>query len=491
MLLLTIPVACASLTTQIETNLYANPDQTGIRWGLVVADISGEELVALKPDDRFTPASNAKIATSMAGFQWLETLETDTLAPGLTAYLEEGENSEIPDLVLFGGGDALIGDGPNCAAYCLATLADQIVAAGATEIGDIVGDDSLFPNERWNPGWSQEDLQYPYGTAVSALTVNNNVVGLSVDPAESTSAPARVTWNEGDEFYRIINETMTVGAELPYEIRIERAPGSDTVRVYGTVPNDSASVTYSLGIDNPALYAATRLKRLLEARGINVLGEARSRHRPLNLADFPADEADNGDGAFKLETTNRFTRTETPLAALPPTPLTESLLRVSRDSQNLHAELLLRRLGLIDGTGSTDHGIAKIETLWSAAGVPNTGYAIHGGSGLSIYNRMTPRSMVRLLSYATTQPWFEEWKSTLPVAGISGTLQGNFKGTILEGNLFAKTGTLNGVNALSGYMITASGRELVFSIIANDRPARTPSALLERDAALLEIAAAY
>ena len=110
---------------------------------------------------------------------------------------------------------------------------------------------------------------------------------------------------------------------------------------------------------------------------------------------------------------------------------------------------------------------------------------------MSIYNRVSPRSMVQLLAFAAQQPWFDAWLADQPIGGVDGSLKRRFVDTPLEGKVFAKTGTLNGANALSGVMIAESGRELIFSIIANDRPTDARSAIAEMDAALVEIAARY
>jgi len=171
--------------------------------------------------------------------------------------------------------------------------------------------------------------------------------------------------------------------------------------------------------------------------------------------------------------------------------LRDSLHRISKDSENLHAEIALRRLGRLQGSGSRAFGVAVLEAFLEDAGIDEKGYAVNGGSGMSIYNRISPRAMVRLLSFAAKQPWFEDWLEDQPIGGVDGSLKRRFKGTLLEGRIFAKTGTLNGANALSGVMIAASGRELLFSIIANDRPATTRSAIAEMDAALVRIAGAY
>ena len=163
----------------------------------------------------------------------------------------------------------------------------------------------------------------------------------------------------------------------------------------------------------------------------------------------------------------------------------------SKESENLHAEIALRRLGLLEGTGSRDYGVSALAAFLTEAGVIDQGITLHGGSGMSVYNRISPRAMVRLLAFAAEQPWFEAWLSDQPIGGVDGSLARRFTGTALEGKIFAKTGTLNGANALAGVMTASSGQQLLFSIIANDRPPATRSAIAEMDAALVAIAERY
>ena len=478
--------ACAtSLSSQVETAL-TNPEQTGIRWGLVVADMDGRELLAIDPDSRFTPASNTKIVTTMAAYHHLDALETDAANPGTRVFIEYGEADALPDLILTGGADALLADTPDCEVQCLSELADQIAARGLTEIRNVVGDDTLFPYERWGPGWSVEDLQFYYGTAISALSVNDNLTWLQIAPGSFYGARAQAEWRDGDAYFTLDNQAITVSEESERRLRVERFPGTRTVRLYGGIPRGSAPLQFRLAVDHPAEIAALRLKRLLEARGIAVAG-IDTRHRPLDLQD---EAPDDPLAALPAQTKSAVIPRDA-IAILPASDLRESLKKISKDSQNLHADLALRRLGLLQGTGSRAHGVAVLEAFLSDAGIPDHGYAIHGGSGMSVYNRISPRAMVQLLAFAAKQSWFDQWLADQPIGGVDGSLERRFKGSPLEGKVFAKTGTLNGANALSGVMVAKSGRKLLFSIIANDRPASTPSAISEMDAALNLIAAAY
>ncbi|MHA7856922.1 MAG: D-alanyl-D-alanine carboxypeptidase/D-alanyl-D-alanine endopeptidase [Henriciella sp.] len=483
--LLTLAGCASTLQRDVETALF-NPDHTGIRWGLVVADMNGEELLALKPDDRFTPASNTKILTTMAAYHHLDALESAAKNPGTQLFVEEMPDGIPPRLVLKGGGDAMLQDTPDCEATCLSTLADHVASWGLEEVNAVVGDDTLFPFERWGPGWSQEDLTFYYGTAISALSINDNVVWVDVAPGNAAGDLANVSWQAGDAYFQLDNQLRTASEDGDWAMRIERLPGTQTVRFYGEIPVGASQRTYRLAIDNPAEYAAWRFKNLLEERGISV-GEMMTRHRPFALSD----EAPDPDETVGTATLAIAQETRTAAAILPAGPLRDSLKQVSKDSQNLHADITLRRLGLLNGTGSRDYGVAALKDFLAEAGLPEHGYAVHGGSGMSIYNRISPRSMVTLLAFAAQQPWFEAWLEDQPIGGVDGSLKRRFVGTALEGKIFAKTGTLNGANALSGVMVAQSGQRLLFSILANDRPTSARSAIAEMDAALVEIASRY
>lgn len=484
--LIILMAACqSSLSRDIEAAL-TNPEQTGIRWGLVVADTNGTELIALRGDDRFTPASNTKIVTTMASYHHLAQLSLPQHNPGTRVFVGGGDEDRPPDIILKGGGDAMLTDRPDCETYCLADLADAVVDAGLTEIGQVIGDDRLFPFERWGSGWSVEDLQYYFGTAISALSVNDNLVWIDIEPGAAPGDPVNASWQAGDAYYGINNEVTTSAADTDRALRVERHPGANLVRVYGSVPAGSPTLSYGLAIDDPAEFTALRLKRLLEARGVRV-GGVSTQHRPLTLADEVPDE----DEESAVLIGGPVTESPDALATLPASPLTESLKRISKDSENLHAEIALRRLGRLDGTGSRDFGVAGLHAFLDAAGVTEQGMTLYGGSGMSVYNRISPRAMVKLLAFAAGQPWFEVWLSDQPIGGVDGSLERRFKGTVLEGKVFAKTGTLNGANALSGVMIASSGQRLLFSIMANDRPPATRSAIAEMDAALVRIAERY
>jgi serine-type D-Ala-D-Ala carboxypeptidase/endopeptidase (penicillin-binding protein 4) len=471
--------ACASLESPTIEAL-SPPDVSGARWGMVVIDAeTGREIVAIRPDERFMPASNTKLFTVAAALQRLPDTTLPDPASGASVRIETRPDG-APDIALIGGGDAMLIDANDCERDCLSALADMVVLNGVTRIRDVIGDDRLFPDQRWGTGWSQEDLIYRMGAPASALVVNSNEVGLQVAPGEKSGDAVQAAWLAGDEFFRLVIEAVTIEGDKD-SLRIERLPGSSTVRVFGSMGVNVRAQIIPMAVEDPAVTAAWRFRRLLEQRGVAVEGEARARHRPLALSDEPEARI---EGKAPEDTPG------VEIGRLLPPPLIEDLRFLMKESQNLHAEMLLRRLGRIEGGGSVKDGLAMVADMLTGAAAEPTAWDLWDGSGMSAYNRVTPRMVARFLRWTTTQPWSDAFRETLPVGGTDGTLSRRFGGTALEGRIFAKTGTLTGVNALSGFLVAESGKTLVFSAYANDRPMEAGSVTPALDAALLAIAAA-
>lgn len=312
------------------------------------------------------------------------------------------------------------------------------------------------------------------GTGISALTLDDNEMVVEVMPG----APGQAPRLEHASYYTIDNRAVTVGAGET-NLSVDRMPGSLLVRLTGTIAAGAEPERLRLGIDDPAHYAAWRLKALLDARGVRVAGTVLVQHRPLRPYDDPA--VRNGAPPPRPPQSE-------PLARLVPPPLADDLTLINKVSQNLHAELLLRRVALEEGTGSLADGVAAVKRMLAEAGVPKEQADLSDGSGMSTYNRFSPRGVVTFLGWARKQPWGEAYRATLPVGGVDGTLARRFKGTWLERRIFAKTGSLNATSALSGYLLAKSGRTLIFSAYANDIP-EGAAASKAVDDALVAIAA--
>lgn len=461
-----VPAAAQDWRAQVTSKLgEAAP---GTRFGLVVATEDGTEIVAIDPNGRYIPASNTKMFSTAAAFATLGDLNVPDATGGAEVRIEGH------DVALVGKGDARLSSAADCKIDCLRELADA-VAAKTKRIGDVIGDDTLFPDQRWSPGMSWNNIPTRSGTGISALTLDDNEVTLTVAPGE-IGKPGVVTL--GSPYYTIDNRTVTVVGDKS-NVGYDRLPLERVVRVVGTIGKDAKPDLSRMGIDDPAHYAAWQFKTMLEARGVKVKGVVRVRHRAPAASDDPA----SNDRV--VVSSNDW---PAPLAKLTPAPLAEDMRTINKISQNLHAELALRRAGLRKGSGSIAFGVAEVEAMLTQAGVARTAWDLSDGSGMSTYNRVAPRGTVKFLRWIAAQPWGGQWRETLPIGGVDGTLRNRFKGTPLEGKVFAKTGTLNATNAVAGYLIAASGKTLTFAFYANDIPADASSTKI-MDAALNLVAA--
>ena len=463
-------VKAQPLQQRVEAILQAAGQ--GPRWGLVVVDESGKEIVAINPDQRFIPGSNTKMFTTAAAFATLEGLDLPDATGGAAVRLETYRKG-APDVVLDGHGDARLSSAPDCAIDCLATLADAI-AAKTKRIRDVIGDDSFYPFEGWPQGMSWNNIPTRSGTNISALTLDDNEVPMTVSPGALGKPPTL----DLPPYYTVDNRAVTVAGDT-VDLAYDRAPNGYEVHLLGTIGASAKPELFRMGIDDPAHYAAWRLKALLEARGVKVSGKIDVRHRLPAWSD---------DGAHRNGAPPMRAPQQPALAELTPPPLYEDMIRTNKISQNLHAELFLRRVSYKTGSGSVADGLAAVRAMLDKAGVPRADYDFADGSGMSSYDRVAPRGAVIFLRWVAAQPWGAQWRATLPVGGEPSTLGRRFRGTPLEGKLFAKTGTLNQSNALSGYMIAKSGKTLTFSSFANDVPGEI-HATRAVDAALNLIAA--
>jgi D-alanyl-D-alanine carboxypeptidase/D-alanyl-D-alanine-endopeptidase (penicillin-binding protein 4) len=241
------------------------------------------------------------------------------------------------------------------------------------------------------------------------------------------------------------------------------------VRAWGTAP--AGGFRAGLAVEDPAEFTAAAFIEALRSRGITVAGAAVSRHKFTNgTGQFAGERAE----PLKLRPRSDLRTVAPPLegrrvlAAHISVPVAEDVTVINKMSQNLHAELLLRLLGRVNGTdGSFAQGARVVRQFLIDAGVDGGDFFFYDGSGMSPDDKIAPRVYTQLLAYASQQPWGAAWRDTLPVAGVDGTLAERFRNSALKGRMWAKTGTLNEVNALSGYLTAASGKTLAFSILVN------------------------
>jgi D-alanyl-D-alanine carboxypeptidase/D-alanyl-D-alanine-endopeptidase (penicillin-binding protein 4) len=491
----------ASLGRTIDA-LLAQPASAYAHWGISVVTLGGKPIYALNDGQHFHPASNTKLITTAAAFALLPGgLTFTTRVVGNTA--PDASGTVHGDLIILGVGDANISartipydgrterPGPPLAA--LEEMADQIVLDGVRSVaGDIVGDDTWFPFERYGYGWTWDDLEWGYGAPVSALTVNDNVVYLNVMPAAAVGDTALASWLPGTSYYALENSLITADPQAVQKPGIDRQPGSLSVRIFGQTPLGKDGVHAALAIEDPAEYAARSLKEMLAARGVQISGIAKARHRlPADTGEYLREQEQPIElHPVSLATVEFPTSGDTILATHVSPPLDQALVVINKVSQNLHADIMLRTLGKLEGAdGSVVEGARVVRQFLVQAGIPGGDFLLFDGSGLSQQDLATPRAFTTLLSYAAQQSWGEQFRASLPVGGVDGTLNGRFKQPLLKGKVFAKTGTLAEDASLSGYLIAASGQTVAFSILSGDhRPGGNPDPTIDKIVAAIALA---
>jgi D-alanyl-D-alanine carboxypeptidase/D-alanyl-D-alanine-endopeptidase (penicillin-binding protein 4) len=472
--------------------ILADPGVNQAHWGISVVALNGSPIYQLNDGQYFNPASNAKLFTTATAYALLPSgLTFTTLVSSSGPVSSEG--AVRGDITIFGVGDPNISartmpygmkterTGPPLAA--LEDMADQIVRHGVHSVsGDIVGDDTWFVYERYGAGWSWDDLQWGFGAPVSALTVNDNEVYLNAAPAAQVGQIAPASWDPATAYYTLNNSLTTSPAGDPAKPGVERSPGSMTVRIFGWTPLGQPGLHEALAIEDPAEYAARSLRAMLIERGVEVSGRARAQHRlPTDSSDFLAAQQQSIElhpiTALNVQAPNAG---PTLLASHVSPPLGDDLVVTNKVSQNLHAEIALRTLGKLESSdGSLVEGTRVVRQFLISAGIAPTDFVLFDGCGLSVSDLATPRAFTTLLTYAARQSWSEAFRTSLPVGGVDGTLSTRFKQPLLNGKVFAKTGTLGEARALSGYLVAASGQTVVFSIMCTDH---SPSTAADRTA---------
>ena len=471
------------LASQIDA-LLDSPAAAQAHWGISVTTLEGRVVYAKNDAQLFTPASNAKLCTTAAALALLGPAAT-TMTRVLASQPIDASGILQGDLIVQGNGDATLSgrtypyqlhtERPAAPLAALESLADQVAQHGVRAVtGNVVGDDTAFPFERYGSGWAWDDLEWGYGAPISALTVNDNTVYLNIFPGTQAGDPATAVWNPdiAANYYTLENSARTTAAGTQAALGLDRAPGSKTVRLYGTIPADSTGAHLALAIEDPAEFAASAFRQMLLARSVQVAGSAVARHRWSTDTDHfeveqrvPAVLPAKLPAAVLLELGHAAGEV---LATHVSVPMIEDITVTNKASQNLHAELMLRLLGRQYGTdGSLAQGTRVVRQFLLNAGVAPEDFFFYDGSGMSTQDVITPRAFTQLLRYAAAQPWGAEFRSTLPVGGVDGSLAGRFFRSPWQGRIFAKTGTLREVNTMSGYIKARSGRMLVFSILCN------------------------
>ncbi len=412
--------------------------------GTVVAESSsGAELYGRSATTAISPASNMKLLTAAAALDLLgpnHTFSTTVFAPAAPT------RGVVGKLYLHGYGD------PTLRESDLISLANQVKAAGVTTVtGGVVGDGSYFDDDRYNNYWDPDDYNNSYAAQISGLTLSPSS-DLAMGTVQVTYAPGSGKGKRATlglvpalaaGYLKLVNKATTTSAGSGASISVRRTNHTNTITVSGKVALKRSKATRTVTISNPARYAAHVFTRVLRSVGVDVPASPSTGTTPGARVQLATDQS---------------------------VALSAIVVKLMKPSNNGMTEHLIKTLGRGSSSGTWKAGSAKLRTWLAGTQSVPSNVTIVDGSGLAHRNKLTARVIVRMLQYAQGRPWFDTFYASLPVAGnrdpaIGGTLTDRMVGTPAQNNLRAKTGTLSGVTALSGYVTDSSGRRYTFSML--------------------------
>jgi D-alanyl-D-alanine carboxypeptidase/D-alanyl-D-alanine-endopeptidase (penicillin-binding protein 4) len=438
----TTPKGAPALASDLGTMLGARV-RSG-RWGVMVVSLTrGDTLYSVNPDLLLSPASNMKLFTAALALDQFgpdHQFSTDILREGVVT----ADGTLEGNLVMRGDGDPALSSRflQGGAAAPVELLAQLVASRGIKRVsGDLVADATAFDQRRIPDGWQRRFLHNGYAARVSALSLNENLLWIIVQPGATSKQPAQIVLDPATEL-PVSNKVRTrVGSRAARVI--VRTLDDGTIEVRGWIGARAGTRRYQIVVEDPARFTAGAFRRALEAQGITVAGHTRL---------------------------GETSDTATVVASLPSPPLARLLSVMNRESVNHYAELIFRNAARSSngGAGTVESGNSLLQHFMTGkvGAAPGSIYAADG-SGLSVLDRVTPRTLIQLLDYAHRAPWSDVFHTSLPVAGESELLRHRMRLTPAQGNLHAKTGTTNTVISLGGYVTAESGEVLAFAFIYN------------------------
>ncbi|MDO8540501.1 MAG: D-alanyl-D-alanine carboxypeptidase/D-alanyl-D-alanine-endopeptidase [Opitutaceae bacterium] len=448
------PQPVAELRARIEAHVGI-PRFSPALWGIKIVSLNtGQTWYEHHADRLLSPASNCKL---YVGALALDLLGPDyrIVTPIFATTAPDASGTVAGDVIVSGRGDPswkARGTGRKFADI-FEPFVTVLQKAGVRHVrGDIVADATFFRGPPNGAGWTADDLDDYYGAEISAISLEQNYAEMRVAPA-APGEPARLTLLHPATGLELDNRAMTVAAGAEREFHTRRLFGENVVHVFGRIPADTPAENVDLTVPAPARWFAQALREVLIQRGIRVDGSARHRRWP----DPPA-------------VNDHCTR----LGEVSSPPLRELVASFMKASQNLETDLVFGHVGenarndeMPEWRTSEDSALNALREFLRRYELPADEVRFDEGSGLSRNNLASANATVALLKFMASHPAAKDYIDSLPVAGIDGTLRRRMKATVAENNVRAKTGTLRWSNSLSGYVTTAAGERLVFSLMLN------------------------
>ncbi|MGC3957213.1 MAG: D-alanyl-D-alanine carboxypeptidase/D-alanyl-D-alanine-endopeptidase [Verrucomicrobiota bacterium] len=483
------PATLAELQQRLSDHVTQPRFAAGTFGVKVVSLETGKTLFENNANKLLSPASNCKIYT-MA--MVLDKLGGDyRIKTSLYADAKPDKRGNLKgNLIVYGRGDpgfnVKAGDGDIFRA--LQPLVAALTNAGVRRIsGDLIGDDSFIVGAPFGSGWVWDDMNYYYGAEISALTINDNTLQVSIKPGAKVGLPCQLVISPATSYVVLSNRTQTVATRDRTDLNFYRPLGQNVIYVTGQMSLDQTNHTDDVTMSRPAGLFVELFKEALARNGIKVAGKTRT-VTWLDRQGVP------------LDTSKLFE-----LGAVQSKPMREINVAVQKPSQNLYTDLMLAHVGALERMTSKsnapteivvglptaeDYGIRELEKFVAKVGIKRSDFWFEEGSGLSRANLVTPNATVALLQFMSKHAEAKSYYDALPIAGKDGTLRNRLKGTRAEGNVHAKTGTLRWASSTSGYVTTAAGEKLAFCLMLNRYSAPTAefSARAELDKVIVLLA---
>ncbi|WP_372365763.1 D-alanyl-D-alanine carboxypeptidase/D-alanyl-D-alanine-endopeptidase [Candidatus Uabimicrobium sp. HlEnr_7] len=430
-----------SAQNEIQT-LLSDPEIASAHVGVHIENIkTGEVVYSQNSHKLFLPASNLKIVTTAcalsllgANYQYKTKLYTD-------GKIDNGILQG--NLFILGCGDPTINERHyDSTTQVFDSWANKLTKMGIRKIeGQVIGDITALGNAEIGHGWEKDDLTYYYGARTSALSFNDNCVDLTISPALKLAQPAIITQKPIPGYLKINNHVITTAKNSSRSLKYTRDYTFNGLKISGQMPLQTVPRLSSTPVSNPADFFLANIVQVFQQHGI-------------------------GCDSYKISQSIDYTNKNHLLTHKSP-PLSDIIKVINKQSSNLYAETIWKTIGLeIAGTSSK---VVEVEKEFlEKRGIPAGDIFIADGSGLSRHNMIAPHQIIQVLKYMHSSPHAKVFLDSLAISGKDGTLKNRWQKNNAAGSIFAKSGSLTRVNALSGYIHSKTGDKYAFSIMINN-----------------------
>jgi len=447
---------------------FSKGDFRSANVSLSIIDLkNGKEVFQHRSRKNLVPASSLKLFTTLTSLKVLKPNFTFETILGYSGKIL-ADGTLIGDIIIKGGGDPTLGSNriKNTLSYddVMLQFTNAILDKGINCIdGNIIVDESIFDSYPIAPSWQWNDLGNYYATGAWGLNINENLYFLAFNNNDKLGkTPSLKSINPSVNNLKISNELQIDSSHTGDQAYIFGGPYNYNKRVVGTIPQGKGHFTIKGSIPNPPLFFGQKLKEFLSERNIQI--------QEIQVMQKP--------GKVNMK---ELSKVESPL-------LQDIVRRANFDSQNLYAEALLKMIGYKKrGQGSGQNGIAELKKQLRRYKVHSSEYIIHDGSGLSARNNISSHAMSKFLYQFGKDVKIETAVKFIPRGSYEGTVSHMFRSSKAKGNIWLKSGSMEGVQSYSGYIKSKNNNWYSFAFMVNGFQTKGRSMRIQMEQILNEI----